>query len=42
MLVLILSELNRLQEQIDSDEEPDRHSETIVAPSLGLPTPSLA
>lgn len=31
MLALMGSELDRLQQQIDTDDEPDRHSETILA-----------
>jgi hypothetical protein len=31
MLELMHSELDRLQEQIDANEEPDRHSETVLA-----------
>ena len=31
MLALMQKELDRLQEQIDSDDEPDRHSETVLA-----------
>lgn len=31
MLALMQNELDRLQEQIDSDEEPDRYSETVLA-----------
>lgn len=31
MLALIEKELDRLQEQIDPDDEPDRHSETVLA-----------
>ncbi|MEQ6916653.1 hypothetical protein [Halomonas aquatica] len=31
MLALMRSELDRLQEQIDSDKELDRHSETVLA-----------
>lgn len=31
MLALMQSELDRLQDQIDADEEPDRHSETVLA-----------
>lgn len=31
MLALMQSELDRLQDQIDPDEEPDRHSETVLA-----------
>ncbi|MDZ7852324.1 MAG: hypothetical protein U5L98_06660 [Halomonas sp.] len=31
MLTLMRAELDRLQEQIDADEEPDRHSELVLA-----------
>lgn len=31
MLALMQKELDRLQEQIDSADEPDRHSETVLA-----------
>ena len=31
MLALMQRELDRLQEQIDPDDEPDRHSETVLA-----------
>lgn len=31
MLALMQKELDRLQEQVDSDEEPDRYSETVLA-----------
>lgn len=31
MLALMQRELDRLQEQIDLDDEPDRHSETVLA-----------
>lgn len=34
MLALMQRELNRLQDQIDSDEEPDRDSETVLAAAM--------
>ena len=34
MLKLIQQELNRLQEQLDADAEPDRHSETKLAAAV--------